>query len=141
MRKADGSEMNAISWTIGQIAGHWLIVTSYASDEEPDPALLRFFGPEADPTPPSLSEAIRLLEEANTSVDWLASADDTLLSASHEGHVLGHHGNVGTALMKAVLHTWFHTGEINAVRQMLGHTEIPFVGEMLGSLEWRGVPA
>ena len=43
--------------------------------------------------------------------------------------------------MRAVLHTWFHTGEINAVRQMLGHAEIPFVGKMLGNLEWRGASA
>ena len=43
--------------------------------------------------------------------------------------------------MRAVLHTWFHAGEINAVRQMLGHAEIPFVGEMLGSIEWRGASA
>ncbi len=38
--------------------------------------------------------------------------------------------------MRATLHTWFHAGEINAVRQMLGHAEIPFVGTMIGQLEW-----
>ncbi len=45
--------------------------------------------------------------------------------------------NVGTALMRATLHTWFHTGEISAIRQMLGHPEIAFVGNMLGNLEWK----
>lgn len=29
---------------------------------------------------------------------------------------------------------WFHTGEINAVRQLLGHAEIMFVGPAGGEL-------
>ena len=41
--------------------------------------------------------------------------------------------------MRATLHTWFHTGEINAMRQMLGHAEIQFVGTMPGQLEYSGV--
>ena len=45
--------------------------------------------------------------------------------------------SVGTALMRATLHTWYHAGEINAVRQMLGHAEIGFVGQMVGRLEWK----
>jgi predicted site-specific integrase-resolvase len=45
--------------------------------------------------------------------------------------------SIGTAIMRATLHTWFHAGEINAVRQMLGHAEMPFVGAMLGRLEWQ----
>ena len=143
MRKADGSEMNAISWTIGQIAGHWLIVTSYAKDGKLPWHLVRFVGPAADPTPPPLNEALKLLRDAKASIHWLRDADETLLSTTREDHLLSKQGqdNIGTALINAVLHTWFHIGEINAVRQMFGHTEIPFVGEMLGSLEWRGVPA
>jgi hypothetical protein len=44
--------------------------------------------------------------------------------------------SVGTYLMRTVLHTWFHAGEVNAIRQMLGHPKIPFVGPMIGNLEW-----
>jgi hypothetical protein len=39
--------------------------------------------------------------------------------------------------MRATLHTWFHIGEINAVRQLLGHKEIPYVGKLIGTLEWQ----
>jgi hypothetical protein len=33
--------------------------------------------------------------------------------------------------MRNIYHYWFHTGEAHAVRQMLGHTDLPqFVGGM-----------
>jgi hypothetical protein len=41
--------------------------------------------------------------------------------------------------MRAILHTWFHTGEVNAMRQKLGYPEIQFVGQMTGQLEYGGV--
>ena len=44
--------------------------------------------------------------------------------------------STGTFLGRAIFHTWFHTGEINAVRQMLGHPEIMFVGAAGGELAW-----
>ncbi len=39
--------------------------------------------------------------------------------------------------MGATLHSWFHTGEVNAIRQLLGHPEIFFTGPLEGRLEWR----
>jgi hypothetical protein len=34
-------------------------------------------------------------------------------------------------LMRNIYHYWFHTGEIHAIRQMLGHSGLPdFVGDM-----------
>jgi uncharacterized damage-inducible protein DinB len=38
---------------------------------------------------------------------------------------------VGTLLMRNIYHYWYHTGEAAAVRQMLGHTNLPeFVGDI-----------
>ena len=37
--------------------------------------------------------------------------------------------------MRNAFHYWFHAGEVNAIRQLLGHPEIIFVGEMIGTLE------
>ena len=136
MTKADGTEMNAISWTVGHIAGHWLSVAAYAEQEERPSQVKRFLGPDADGTPLPLTDALKLLDDAKKSIDWLGSADDSLLSSSPAGYLLSRE-SVGTNVMRAVLHTWFHTGEINAVRQMLGHAEIPFVGRLIGNLEWR----
>jgi hypothetical protein len=34
-------------------------------------------------------------------------------------------------LMRNIYHYWFHTGEAHAIRQILGHTQLPdFVGDM-----------
>jgi uncharacterized damage-inducible protein DinB len=39
--------------------------------------------------------------------------------------------NVGTLLQRNIYHYWYHTGEAAAVRQLLGHTNLPqFVGDM-----------
>ena len=39
--------------------------------------------------------------------------------------------SIGTMLYRNIYHYWFHTGEAHAVRQMLGHADLPqFVGNM-----------
>ena len=69
---------------------------------------------------------------------WLPNATDELLSSKRDfGPQASEH--LGTQLMRAILHTWFHTGEVNGMRQMLGHPEIQFVGRMKGQLEYGGV--
>ena len=38
---------------------------------------------------------------------------------------------MGTLLLRNTYHYWFHSGEASAVRQMLGHANLPdFVGDM-----------
>jgi uncharacterized damage-inducible protein DinB len=39
--------------------------------------------------------------------------------------------SVGTMLLRVIYHYWYHTGEAAAVRQLLGHRDLPeFVGDM-----------
>lgn len=39
--------------------------------------------------------------------------------------------SIGTLLQRNLYHYWFHTGEAHAIRQMLGHPDLPqFVGDM-----------
>ena len=39
--------------------------------------------------------------------------------------------NAGTLLLRNIDHYWFHTGEAHAIRQMLGHENLPdFVGNI-----------
>ena len=39
--------------------------------------------------------------------------------------------SVGTLLLRNTYHYWFHAGEASAIRQILGHTDLPeFVGDM-----------
>ena len=127
--KADGTRMNAISWTVGHIAGHWLALRGRVTEDILPGELAKYrSGPAADPTPPPLDRVLALLRQAEQGTDWI---DDRALELTSREL------NIGTTLMRAILHTWFHAGEINAARQMLGHPEIAFVGPMAGSLEWR----
>lgn len=126
LTKADGSGMNAISWTVCHIAGHWL--------NRPE-RLTRYAPGSRNASPPPLEDALTMLAEAKGFTEsWLPDATDEFLASQPEG--LGGEG-IGTGVMRAALHTWFHAGEINAIRQMLGHSEISFVGPMAGELEWR----
>lgn len=48
--------------------------------------------------------------------------------------------NIGTNLMRMIHHYWYHLGEAQALRQLLGHRDLPsFVGAM-GSVmyDWWG---
>ena len=39
--------------------------------------------------------------------------------------------NAGTLLLRNIDHHWFHTGEAHAIRQVLGHDNLPdFVGNI-----------
>jgi hypothetical protein len=39
--------------------------------------------------------------------------------------------DIGTRILRTTYHYWFHNGEAQAVRQLLGHTDLPeFVGDI-----------
>lgn len=43
--------------------------------------------------------------------------------------------NIGTRILRVTYHYFFHTGEAHAIRQQLGHSDLPyFVGEMPDNL-------
>ncbi len=48
--------------------------------------------------------------------------------------------NIGTMLTRVIYHYWYHTGEMQAIRQLLGHQNLPsFVGdeiETIGEFYW-----
>jgi hypothetical protein len=45
---------------------------------------------------------------------------------------------IGTRLRRTTYHYWYHTGESQAIRQMLGHMNLPqFVGDMEDEGEYR----
>ena len=71
-----------------------------------------------------------------------AAADeyvDTITQETVVTHLEGEDGpvpeDVGTMLLRNMYHYWFHLGEAHAVRQMLGHKDLPqFVGDMSQAL-------
>lgn len=126
--KADGTRMNAISWTVQHIASHWLNVAR-AARELP----LDRHGLPADGTPPDYAAALAMLDEAASGLGWIAEVSDKAMLRRWRGP---DGESVAMFLARAVQHTWFHIGEINAVRQLLGHPEISFVGDLAGRLDW-----
>jgi hypothetical protein len=45
---------------------------------------------------------------------------------------------VGSLMLRVIYHYWYHAGENLAVRQMLGHTNLPeFVGDLDGEAPFR----
>jgi hypothetical protein len=125
--KADGSSMNAASWIVAHIAAHWANAMAVALGQEP-----AGINPPRDGTPPPYSDALARFDAATGDLRWVAAAGDARMSKRLEDR----DESAGTFLMRAVMHTWFHCGEINAIRQLLGHPEIAFVGPYGGRLEW-----
>ena len=139
--KADGSHMNSISFIAGHIAYHWSTVAAYAN-KTPQPPSVQPYKIGAQPTAPPLADVLELLAQARAESSWVSTANNALLSSSSEEYRallanLVPVETVGTALMRAIFHTWFHIGEVNAIRQMLGHPEIIFTGPLNGLMEWR----
>jgi len=45
---------------------------------------------------------------------------------------------VGSALRRITYHYWYHIGEIQAIRQMLGHKDLPeYVGDIEAEAPYR----
>lgn len=131
--KADGSRMNAIAWSVQHVANHWGNVALAVAGRA-----LEWHGPPADGTPPDYQAALAMFDDATRDLGWLARGRNAALTRTDAD--LGGE-STGTFVARAVLHTWFHTGEINAVRQLLGHAEIEFVGAAAGRLRWLDEPA
>jgi hypothetical protein len=112
--------MNAISWTVQHIGAHWHAAAAALRGQPP-----QSHWPPRDGTPPAYADAMSIL---TTGADLLATAveeDSThVASPVREGST----ETVAQNVARAVYHTWFHAGEINAVRQLLGHEEIRYVG-------------
>jgi uncharacterized damage-inducible protein DinB len=125
--------LNCLSWMVGHLTNQehrfWVRL---AQQKDLAPGLNDLVGYGRPASTPSLDEMW---------VVWrtvIAAADEylnTLTPEIMQTHLRGGHGavdeNVGTMLMRNIYHYWYHTGEAAAVRQLLGHTNLPeFVGDM-----------
>ena len=125
--------MNCISWIVGHLANqehrYW-VVWAQGQNLAPELQALAGYGQPAS-TPP-LDEMWEVWHTVT------GAADEFLNTVTPEG--LQRHlewkgrpleESIGTLLMRNIYHYWYHTGEAHAIRQMLGHGELPqFVGDM-----------
>jgi hypothetical protein len=126
--------MNSISWMICHLAGqerrYWLLRAQGIADTITELDEWGAYGKPAN-TPP-LDGAWKAWEAAAAAVDPYLDALTTETMLTHlevDGRKAPE--SIGTMLQRVVYHYWFHIGEAIAVRQMLGHTNLPeFVGPL-----------
>jgi uncharacterized damage-inducible protein DinB len=128
---------NCISWIIGHLANqeHYLWVMA-AQGVFLARGLNQLVGSGRPASTPPLDEMWATWRTVTAAADAFL---DTLTTAKLETH-LEFEGrtlpeSIGTVLYRNIYHYWFHTGEAHAIRQMLGHGELPqFVGNMSGAV-------
>jgi hypothetical protein len=135
--------MNSLGWIICHLAGqerrYWLIWAQGIAEVAPALDEWGRYGKPA--TTPPLAEAWAVWEA-------VTAASDPYLDGLTE-QKLGDHltvggkrleESIGTMVLRVIYHYWFHNGEASAVRQLLGHTELPeFVGDLGDEAPWRRV--
>jgi uncharacterized damage-inducible protein DinB len=125
--------MNCISWIVGHLANqehrYWVIL-GQGQDLAPDLNDLVGYGKPA--STPSLSEMWDIWRTVTAVADrYLDTLTPELLQTHFEREGKPVPESVGTMLFRNIGHYWFHTGEGHAIRQMLGHTDLPqFVGDL-----------
>ncbi len=132
--------MNCISWTVGHLTWqeqrYWL---QRAQNQVLFPQLNTLFAFGAPMSTPSLREMLDLWQQATHAADPYL---DTLTTEKLQddlpvkGAVSGQ--SVGSALLRITYHYWYHIGEIQAIRQMLGQTDLPvYVGDLEENAPYR----
>ena len=125
--------MNCISWNVGHLASqeqrYWL---GRAQGRTPLPAINEQFATGAPGSTPPLDEMMSAWRTITADADaWL----DTVTTATLELHPLIDGSpapfTIGSLLLRMIYHYWFHNGENSAIRQELGHVNLPeFVGDI-----------
>jgi len=124
--------MNCISWIVGHLADqeHYLWLFR-AQGKRPFPDLGELVGWGRPASTPSLEEMWSAWRAITGATDrYLDTLTPELLRTHLPRGWEGDRESVGTKLLRNIYHYWFHLGEAHAIRQMLGHTDLPqFVGD------------
>jgi uncharacterized damage-inducible protein DinB len=125
--------MNCISWMVGHLADqeqrYWLVLQGKEPVAPELNALVGHGKPASTPMLSKMTEAWRMVTAA---VDpFLDDLTETELLAPPPGMSASFNESNGTLIRRVTYHYWFHIGESQAVRQLLGHTTLPqFVGDL-----------
>jgi hypothetical protein len=133
-------KMNCISWTVGHLAWH----EQRTFLQRPQniilyPQLNELFAYGAPMNTPSFAGMLELWRNVSKAADhYLDSLTTEILLTELllNGQPVGQ--SRGSALRRITYHYWYHIGEIQAIRQMLGHTDLPeYVGEIEAEAPYR----
>jgi uncharacterized damage-inducible protein DinB len=126
--------MNCISWNVGHLA--WQeqkYIFYYGQGRMQYPEIEEHFAYGAPASTPSLREMQKIWQNITASSNsWL----ETITTEKLQEFVVKSDGTklqrtYGSLIQRMIYHYWYHTGENLALRQMLGHTDLPqFVGNI-----------
>lgn len=125
--------MNSISWIVGHLANqeqiYWVVLPQ---GHTPVPGLADLVGTGKPATTPPLQDMWAAWHTITRDADTYL---DTLETSALETHFADkdklRRESVGTMLLRNIYHYWYHIGEAHAIRDMLGHVDLPqFVGDM-----------
>jgi len=127
--------MNCITWNIGHLAWqeqrYWLY---RGQDYLLMPEIQEGFAYGAAASTPDLAEMWAAWSRITLESDpWLDALTTGQLTAKHEYTYRGDlvYFTFGSLMQRVIYHYWYHTGENLAIRQMLGHQDLPeFVGNI-----------
>jgi hypothetical protein len=144
LSEADGArhfgQMNCISWIVGHLAWH----EQRTRLQRPQnrvlyPELINQFAFGAPMSTPGLSGMLKAWRAVAKAADPYLDALSTRALQRDlpvDGKLSGQ--SVGSALRRVTYHYWYHIGEIQAIRQMLGHARHPtYVGNIEGRAPYR----
>ncbi len=125
--------MNSISWIVGHLAWHehryWL---KDAQNRSIYPALDDIYAQGAPMSTPDFAEMLALWQNVTRKADPFL---DKLTTESLQSELLRNGlsigRSVGSGLRRITYHYWYHIGEIQAILQLLGNSDLPeFVGDI-----------
>ncbi len=125
--------MNCLSWIVGHLASqenfYWVL---WAQGQTLAPGLRELVGYGQPPSAPPWDEMWATWREITATADkYLDTLAEEQLRTHLEWKGKPLRESIGTMLYRNIYHYWFHLGEAHAIRQMLGHTDLPdFVGDM-----------
>lgn len=132
--------MNSISWMVGHLAWqenrYWL---QAAQGQDVAPHLDALVGYGKPATTPPLDEMWSAWRTVTEAADvYLDTLTIEALDSYYQWRGKDISDSVGTLLQRVIYHYWYHTGEAMAIRQMLGHTNLPeFVGSFSEQAHYR----
>lgn len=133
-------QMNCISWIVGHLAWH----EQRTFLQRPQniilfPKLNEVFAVGAPMSTPSLKEMLETWRAVTKAADpYLDSlTTETLLTELLlDGKAIGQ--TRGDAMRRITYHYWYHIGEIQAIRQMIGHKDLyQYVGNIENEASYR----
>ncbi|MRR32722.1 DinB family protein [bacterium] len=132
--------MNCIAWNVGHLAWHeQRYFVTYAQDKILMPELNDLFAYGAPACTPNLDDMLKSWKKMTKAADPFL---DSITTEKLQSVVIKNGKPTkyiwGNLLQRVIYHYWYHTGENAAIRQTLGHTDLPqFVGNIDSEAPYR----